>query len=178
MPESAVPWPDLILESHAEIAALIRRTRRIAVLGIKPESRAELPAHYVPATLQRMGFEIIPVPVYYDDVTEILGQRVYRRLADVPGAIDVVQVFRKSEDVPAHVDDIIARKPSAVWLQLGIRNEAAAERMARAGISVVQDLCLMTEAVHFADDDEAQAMRGPGCALPPWPGTAPDPRGQ
>src|SRR3546814_19977302 len=64
---SSVTWRDLILESHADIAALIRRTRRIAVLGIKPESHASLPAHYVPASLQRMGFEIIPVPVYYPE---------------------------------------------------------------------------------------------------------------
>lgn len=173
-----MPWRDLILESHADIAALIRRTRRIAVLGIKPESHASLPAHYVPASLQRMGFEIIPVPVYYPEVTEILGQPVHRRLADVPGTIDLVQLFRKSEDVPAHVDDIIARAPSAVWMQLGIRNDDAAERFARAGITVVQDRCLMTEAVHVDDDAESAATRGPGCALPPWRGTAPGPRGQ
>ena len=177
MSESTPRWRDLILESRADIVALIRRTRRIAVLGIKAQSDASLPAFYVPASLQRMGFDIIPVPVYYPDVTEMLGEPVYRRLADVPGAIDVVQVFRKSEDIPPHLDDIIARKPSAVWFQLGIRNDDAAERLARAGITVVQDRCLMTEAVHL-DEDESAATRGPGCALPPWRGTAPGPPGQ
>jgi predicted CoA-binding protein len=85
------------------------------------------------------------VPVYYPDVTTILGQPVYRRLIDVPGDIDIVNVFRRPEHVPPHVDDIIAKRPRAVWMQLGIRNDEAAERLARAGIEVVQDRCLKVE---------------------------------
>jgi predicted CoA-binding protein len=91
------------------------------------------------------GFEVIPVPVYYPEVTEILGQPVYRRLVDVPGDIDIVNVFRRPEHVPPHVDDILAKRPRAVWMQLGIRNDDAAERLARAGIEVVQDRCLKVE---------------------------------
>jgi predicted CoA-binding protein len=94
--------------------------------------------------------EIVPVPVYYPEVTEILGQRVYRKVADVPGEVDMVNVFRRSKDVPPHVDDIIAKHPKSVWLQLGIRNDEAAERFARAGIDVVQDRCLMVELRHHA----------------------------
>jgi predicted CoA-binding protein len=83
--------------------------------------------------------------VYYPDVTEILGRPVFRRVSDVPIAIDVVDVFRRPADVPAHVDDIVAKMPSAVWMQLGIRNDAAAERLVAAGIDVVQDRCLLVE---------------------------------
>jgi len=78
-------------------------------------------------------------------VTTILGQPVYRRLIEVPGDIDIVNVFRRPEHVPPHVDDIIAKRPRAVWMQLGIRNDEAAEQLARAGIEVVQDRCLKVE---------------------------------
>jgi uncharacterized protein len=91
------------------------------------------------------GLDVVPVPVYYPDATSILGQPVYRKLADVPGDIDLVDVFRRPSDIDAHVDDIIAKKPKAVWFQLGIRNDVAAEKLARAGIQVVQDRCLMVD---------------------------------
>ena len=91
------------------------------------------------------GFEIIPVPVYYPDVTEILGQKVYRKLVEVPGEIDLVNVFRRSIDIPPHVEDILAKKPKAVWFQSGIRHDVAARELAEQGIKVVQDRCLMVE---------------------------------
>ena len=137
------PTPGRVLESAAEIQALLERARRIAVLGIKLEPMQ--PAHYVPAYAQRAGYEIVPVPVYYPDATEILGQPVYRRVADVPGPVDIVNVFRRPADVPPHVDDILAKRPGAVWLQLGIRHDAAARRLTDAGIDVVQDRCLMVD---------------------------------
>ncbi|HVI96608.1 MAG TPA: CoA-binding protein, partial [Anaeromyxobacter sp.] len=86
-----------------------------------------------------------PVPVYYPDAQEILGKKVYRRLVDVPGPIDVVDVFRRPADVTGHLEDLRAKKPRAVWLQLGIRNDAVAELLAKDGILVVQDRCLMVE---------------------------------
>ena len=138
-------WKKNILTRDAEIAELLRSTKRIAVLGIKPESHAGQPAFYVSKYMQDTGHEIIPVPVYYPEVTEILGERVYRDLADVPGEIDLVNVFRRSQDVPQHIDSILARKPKSVWLQLGIWNDDAAEAWAKAGIKVVQNLCLMVE---------------------------------
>lgn len=134
-----------ILTTRAEIDELLKNTRTIAVLGIKPETHSYQPAFYVPEYMARAGFEIIPVPVYYPDVTEILGREVYRKLTDVPGDIDLLNVFRRPDDIPQHVDDILAKKPKAVWLQLGIRNDEVAERLAAEGIKVVQNLCLMVE---------------------------------
>jgi predicted CoA-binding protein len=142
---STADWRTRLIDSTDEIRALLRRSHRVAVLGIKPESRADQPAHFVAAYTMEAGFEVIPVPVYYPDVTEILGQRIFRRLVDVPGDIDIVNVFRRPEHVSPHVDDIIAKHPRAVWMQLGIRNDEAAERLARAGIEVVQDRCLKVE---------------------------------
>ncbi len=75
----------------------------------------------------------------------MLGQKVYRTVDGIPGDVDMVNVFRRPGDIPPHVDDIIAKKPKSVWFQLGIRNDAAAERLARAGIDVVQDRCLLVE---------------------------------
>ena len=134
-----------IVDSDARVAEVLRRAKRLAVLGIKPESHSSAPAHYVPSYLQRAGYDVVPVPVYYPDVSEILGEPVYRTVSEIPGDIDMVVVFRKSKDVTAHIDDIIAKKPDAVWMQLGIRNDEAAERFAEAGIDVVQDRCTMIE---------------------------------
>ena len=138
-------WQQNILQSSEQISDLLFNIRRIAVLGIKTERQAGQPAFYVPEYMAAAGFEIIPVPVYYPEVTEILGQKVYRRLADIPVEIDLVNVFRRSEDIDQHVEDILAKAPKAVWFQLGIRNDQAAERLAKAGIQVVQNRCLMVD---------------------------------
>ena len=134
-----------VLTQSSEIADLLNETRTIAVLGIKTEAQAGQPAFYVPSYLQTAGFQIIPVPVYYPNTTRILGQQVYRRLIDIPIDVDLVNVFRRPQDVPLHVDDILAKMPKAVWLQSGIRNDAVAQTLAKAGIKVVQDRCLMVD---------------------------------
>jgi predicted CoA-binding protein len=139
-----------LIHTRDGIDALLARTRRIAVLGIKTESRADQPAFYVPAYLAEAGLEVVPVPVYYPDVTTILGKPVFRRLVDVPGEIDLVDVFRQPRDLEAHVEDILAKRPRAVWLQLGIRHDTVAARLAAAGIDVVQDKCLLVEHRRFA----------------------------
>lgn len=136
-------WRVHLVDDDTGIARILDQTRRIAVLGIKPDPHQ--PANYVPAYAQRAGMEIVPVPVYYPDATEILGAKVYRRVADIPGDVDMVNVFRRPNDIPAHVDDIIAKKPKSVWFQAGIRNDAAAEQLAKAGIDVIQNRCLMVE---------------------------------
>ncbi len=136
-------WRKHLLETPQQIRQLLENTSRIAVLGIKPDP--EQPAFYVPEYAQQAGYDIVPVPVYYKDLTEMLGQKVYRKLTDIPGDIDMVNVFRRPLDIPPHVDDIIAKKPKSVWFQLGIRNNEAAEKLARAGIDVVQDHCLLVE---------------------------------
>jgi len=138
-------WRENLIDEAGQIRDLLAQTKTIAVLGIKTEAQSGQPAFYVPSYMQRAGFQIIPVPVYYPDVTEILGQRVYRKLADVPDPIDMVNVFRRPQDIPPHLDDMIASKPKSVWLQLGIYHTEVAEALARAGIKVVQDRCLMVD---------------------------------
>jgi hypothetical protein len=115
------------------------------VLGIKTAAQSDQPAYYVPAYAQRAGLTIVPVPVYYPEITEILGEPVFRTLSAVPGEVDLVDVFRRSSDVPAHLDDLLAKRPGAVWLQSGIRHDAVAARLVAAGIDVVQDRCLLVE---------------------------------
>jgi uncharacterized protein len=138
-------WKTNLITDSKGILDVIRDTKTIAVLGIKPESHADQAAHYVPAHMAAAGYEVVPVPVYYPDVTEILGKRVFRKLTDIKSPIDMVNVFRRPNDIPPHVDDIIAAKPKSVWFQLGIRNDEAAKALAEAGIKVVQDRCLMVE---------------------------------
>ena len=132
-------WRDNLVESDAALAAILAGTKRIAVLGIKPETRRGRPAFYVPEYMAEAGYEIVPVPVYYPDVTEILGEPVYRTLAEIPDAVDMVDVFRRPRDIPPHLPDMLAARPRVVWMQSGISHDAVAEALARAGIKVVQD---------------------------------------
>jgi len=136
-------WREHLIESRSRIKTLLDHTHRIAVLGIKPDPSQ--PAYFVPEYAAMAGMEIIPVPVYYKELTEVMARKVYRRLVDIPGDIDMINVFRRPKDIPPHVDDMIAKKPKSVWFQLGIRNDESAERLARAGIDVVQDHCLLVE---------------------------------
>lgn len=135
-----------IVDDAAGIATMLAETRRIAVLGMKTEAQADQPAFYVPKWMADHGWEIVPVPVYYPEVTTILGKPVYRKLTEVPGPIDMVDVFRRARDLDAHEADVIAAKPKFVWLQQGIKNDAFAGRLVAAGITVVQNRCLMVEA--------------------------------
>jgi uncharacterized protein len=138
-------WKQNLINDNAGIEKMLRETKSIAVVGIKPETHADQAAHYVPAHMAAAGYEVIPVPVYYPEVTTILGKPVFRSVAAIGRSVDMVNVFRRPSDIPAHVDDIIAAKPKFVWFQLGIRNDEAARRLAEAGIKVVQDRCLMVE---------------------------------
>lgn len=140
-----VEWKTNVIEDTKSIQDVIRQTKVIAVLGIKPDSRADQPAYYVPAHMNAAGYEVIPVPVYYPEVTEILGKKVFRKLTEIGRPIDMVNVFRRPKDIPPHLADIIAAKPKSVWFQLGIRNDEAARQLAEAGIKVIQDRCLMVE---------------------------------
>jgi predicted CoA-binding protein len=136
---------NIISDDEERVAELVRSARRIAVLGIKTEAQSGQPAFYVAKALHDAGIEIVPVPVYYPEVQTILGQKVYRSLSEVPGELDLVDVFRRPSDVVQHVPELLAKRPRAVWLQLGIRDDASAEQLARAGILVVQDRCLMVD---------------------------------
>ena len=138
-------WQKNIIKDNEQIRELISQTKRIAILGIKTERQAFQPAFYVPQYMAHAGFEVIPVPVYYPNASEILGKKVYLKLADIPEEIDLVNVFRRSNDIQKHTDDILAKKPRAVWFQSGIRNDEIARTFAEKGIKVVQDRCLMVE---------------------------------
>jgi predicted CoA-binding protein len=134
-----------IVDSAEAISALLKDTKRIAVLGIKTEAQADQPAYYVPKYCVDAGFDVVPVPVYYPEATSILDRPVVRKLADVTPPADMINVFRRSKDLAAHLDDILAAKPKSVWLQQGIKDAAFAEKLANAGITVVQDRCLLVE---------------------------------
>ena len=138
-------WKENIIKTQEGLRELLAGTRTIAVLGIKTEAQGGQPAFYVEKYLDTAGFDVIPVPVYYPDVNQILGKPVYRKLTDIPGEVDLVNVFRRSEDVSKHLDEMLAKKPKAVWLQLGIQNDEVARKLAEAGIKVVQNRCLMVD---------------------------------
>lgn len=138
-------WRDNFIHDPADIRDLLSQTKTIAVLGIKTAAQADQPAFYVPKYMQNAGFKIIPVPVYYPNVTEILGEEVYRRVSDISENVDMVNVFRRPQDIPPHLEDLLGKKPKSVWMQLGISHSVVAEELAKAGIKVVQDRCLMVD---------------------------------
>jgi predicted CoA-binding protein len=138
-------WRDNLISSPDDVARIVRENKRIAVLGIKTEAQRDQPAFYVPEYMKRAGYDIVPVPVYYPEATEILGRPVYRTVSAVPAPVEMVNVFRRPRDIPPHVEDILAARPRVVWLQLGIRHDEAAETLAKSGIQVVQVRCLLVE---------------------------------
>ncbi|MBK8693281.1 MAG: CoA-binding protein [Deltaproteobacteria bacterium] len=133
------------LTTEAELRELLRSTSRVAVLGIKTEAQSDQAAFYVPSYLASAGVEVVPVPVYYPEVTTILGRPVFRTVASAPGPVDIVDVFRRPTDLMPHLDDLIAARPRVVWLQSGIRHPAFCDALRAAGIDVVQDRCLMVD---------------------------------
>jgi predicted CoA-binding protein len=146
-----------LIDDDEGIKQCLASSKTIAVIGIKPESRSNQPAFYVPKFMQNAGYKILPVPVYYPEVTEILGEKIYRHLSEIEQEIDIVNLFRKPLDVPKHIDEIISAKPKYVWMQLGIRNDDAALKFAEAGIKVIQDRCLLVE--YRAFFPEASVLR-------------------
>ena len=132
-------WQDNLLTTPEQIRDLINTTKRIAVLGIKTDAQADQPSVYVPQYMQRAGFEIVPVPVYYPDATEILGEKVYRQTNRHPRRHRHGRRLPPPQRHPGHIEDILAKRPKSVWFQSGIRNDKAAETFAKTGIKVVQD---------------------------------------
>jgi hypothetical protein len=126
--------------SDEELRALLKGARRIVVVGMS--KNPEKDAHTVPRYLLEHGYDVIPVN---PTATEILGRKSYASLREVPGPIDLVDVFRPSEDVPPVVDDAIAVNAKTVWMQLGIAHREAAEKAKKAGLVVVEDRCMRTE---------------------------------
>lgn len=137
-------WRALLVQDDAGLARIFREARSIAVLGAKGEPGE--PAYYVPAYLKERGYRVLPVnPTRVGE--RMLGEKVAATLADLPEPVDVIEVFRRPEYLPGHATEILRLpwKPAVVWFQLGIRHDGAAADLARAGIRVVQDRCMMPE---------------------------------
>jgi len=137
-------WRTLLVDDDAGLTAILREAKTVVVLGAKADPSEA--AHYVPAYLYARGYRIQPVN------PKFAGRRLQdaltmARLADLHEPADVIEIFRRPEYLPGHAAEILALpwRPKVVWFQLGIRNDAAAETLARAGIRVVQDRCMMPE---------------------------------
>lgn len=120
-----------------EIVQILKTSKTIAVVGFS--SKPDRPGYTVPAYLKEQGYRIIPVN---PNLTEALGEKAYASLREVPVPVDVVEIFRRPEDVPPVVEDAVAIGAKVVWMQLGIVNEAAAARARAAGLQVVMDACM------------------------------------
>eukprot|EP00890_Picochlorum_soloecismus_P005814 jgi/Picsp_1/6233/NSC_03587-R1_-binding domain protein len=138
-----MPHPNIIL-STGGAAQIARQAKTVAVLGIKTIEQANQPSYFVPEYVQAYGIRVIPVPVYYPEVTEILGVQVKRQLSAIEEPVDILNVFRPSVKLEGHLDDILSMNPSpgCVWLQTGIRDSAFEMKLANSGIKVVVDQCL------------------------------------
>lgn len=139
---NANDWQDLLLSDNTAIDQILRDVHTIAVIGIKAPGGG--PAHYVPAYLIDQGYEIIPIN---PGLTEVFGRKPLKNITEIQENVDLVNIFRRSEFIPDHVDEILSMPtlPKVVWLQLGIRNDDAARRLAQAGIQVVQDRCILVD---------------------------------
>ena len=130
---STLPGADTILE-------ILKKYKTIAVVGLS--SNPMRPSHAVTEYMQGAGYRIIPVN---PNETEVLGEKSYARLEDVPEKIEIVNVFRRAEDVLPVVESAIRIGAKVVWMQMGVENEAAAERAAAAGLVVIEDACILVE---------------------------------
>ena len=133
LPDTMSAGGDIVLE-------ILKRYKTIAVVGLS--SNAERASFGVAEYMQRAGYRIIPVN---PRETEVLGERSYRGLEEVPQTVEFVDIFRRAEDVPPVVDSAIAVGAKVVWMQLGIENAAAAEKARAAGMIVVEDACVLVE---------------------------------
>ncbi|MBS1795666.1 MAG: CoA-binding protein [Acidobacteria bacterium] len=147
-------WEENIVDAWEEIRdfrtieqffRILDETKTIAVLGIDPGARSDRRSVFVAEWLQKHGFRMIPVTTENGSAAEIFGEKVYRRLGDVPDKIDLVLIYTPSEKVPAYVDEILAVRPAFVWMNLGVACEAAARVFAERGMLVVQNTCFWDE---------------------------------
>lgn len=132
--------------SNSPLEPLLKNAQRIAVVGISDKPHRD--SHRVARYLQAAGYEILPVNPL---LTEVLGQKVFASLDEIAAPVDIVNVFRRSEEVPAVVEQAIAIGAKAIWLQLGVVHAEAAEKAREAGLEVVMDRCIMV--------DHAQLLR-------------------
>jgi uncharacterized protein len=139
-----------VLTGEGDLADLVRSVRVVAVIGMKDERHADQPAFGIPQIVQARGIRVIPVNPM---ISSSLGEKAWPRLGDVPDAFDLVNIFRRATNIPAHAGEILAlppeRRPAAVWMQTGIVHEASAARLVEAGIDVVMDRCLGVLAARY-----------------------------
>jgi len=128
------------IATHDEISDILKNYKRVAVIGMS--KNPEKDAYRIPAFLIKNGYDVIPVN---PTAEEILGKKSYKKLSDIPGEIDIVDVFRPSEDIPNYVEEVIKVKPKVFWEQLGIHSPESEEKIAAAGIKVVYNRCMMQE---------------------------------
>jgi predicted CoA-binding protein len=133
-------FPDNYKQIGDAVAQILRSAKTIAVVGLS--SNPMRPSNDVAAYLKSVGYRIIPVN---PNEREVLGEKAYARLEDVPEPVDIVDVFRKSEGVPPAVDGAIAIKAKVLWMQLGIEDAEAAEKARKAGLLVVENACMLVE---------------------------------
>jgi uncharacterized protein len=131
--------PDL-----SDIKALLQRVKTIAVVGLSP--KPDRPSFGVSQTMQRFGYRIVPVR---PALTEVLGEKAYAKLADIPFPVDLVNVFRESAAIPGIVDEVLAIGAPAIWIQEGIYHDQAAEKARAAGLTVVMDRCIYKDYVRL-----------------------------
>ncbi len=134
LPDTSAGAPD---PAWGQLRQILKDAKTIAVVGIS--DKPERPGHVIPAYLQQQGYRIIPVN---PNLTETLGEKAYAGLRQVPLPVDVVDIFRRAEEVPSVVEDAIAVGAKVVWMQSGIVNEIAAARARAAGLQVVMDTCM------------------------------------
>jgi predicted CoA-binding protein len=134
--------PNLI-ETEELLSEIVRSAKTVAVVGMKGENEADAPAHSVPRALQARGLRIVPVN---PKLERTLGEKAHANLASIGARVDIVDVFRRSEAIESIADEVLAlpedQRPDVFWMQTGVRNDEAAEKLARAGIRVVSDRCL------------------------------------
>ena len=144
----------LLVTDEKALAAIVRDARRVAVIGMVDERASERPAYTIPAICREHGMEVVPVN---PRIQSSQGLQAYPDLASVPGTFDLVDVFRRPADVEPHADEVLAlppeRRPKVFWMQTGIRNDAAAAKLAAAGIQVVMDACLGVYARRYRERD-------------------------
>ncbi|MDL1957323.1 MAG: CoA-binding protein [Candidatus Desulfofervidus auxilii] len=143
-------WRENIITDIETLKPLLSEAKVIAVIGLK--DNPQRPSYQVAAYLQRAGYKIIPI---HPKAKEVLGEKVYPDLKSVGQPIDIVDIFRASDKVSLHIEDVLTVKPKLAWMQVGIENWEAAEAWAKAGIKVVMNRCLMTEHAFLFGTKEA-----------------------
>jgi predicted CoA-binding protein len=139
MPDQACEFP-AFNASDEVVAKVLRESKTIAVIGLSPKE--DRPSHYVSAYMKVQGYKIIPVN---PGQTQLLGEPCYKSLLDVPGPVDIVDIFREPSAVPAIVEEAIQKKAKVIWMQLGIVHNEAAQRAKDAGLTVIMNKCIMVE---------------------------------